>query len=600
MIAAADIAGVRDRARIDELISEHVTLRNAGGGSLKGLCPFHEERSPSFHVTPAKGLYYCFGCGQGGDAIDFLMALEHLTFSEAVEKLAARVGVTLRYEGGSAGRRAEQGRRTALLAVNVAAARWFAEQLATPAGAAARDFLTGRGFAADSWPQFAVGYAPRSGLVAHLRSIGCDERAIVESGVAGRGEGRLYDRFRDRVVWPIHDLSGDVVGFGARRLADDAGPKYLNTPETLVYKKSNVLFGAYEARRDIARTQQVVVVEGYTDVMACHLAGVTTAVATCGTSFGEGHVKLLRRLLLDDGGAAVTFTFDGDAAGRTAALRAYGEDQQFAAMTYVAVARDGKDPCDLRVTEGDEAVRNLVAARIPLFEFVLRTTIADLDLRTAEGRAAGIRATAPVIAGIKDPTLRPEYVRQVAGWLGVDAAEIHRLLPSPGRPGRGSRRPVSPPAGAEGRALQWQALQVLLQVPELVGPWRDSLEVGTFADPDAQSVYSAILAAGDDGLGGPVWMQSVIDNCRDDEERRRVRALVSRPLPADPVSPAFAIGIIAHLLYSAAGRRAEDLRAALGAPDLADDHVRSMAILADLQELEMYRRSLRQHWAPEA
>ncbi len=598
LIAAADIAAVRDRVRIDEIVSEHVALRNAGGGSMKGLCPFHEERSPSFHVTPAKGLYYCFGCGQGGDAIDFLMAVEHVAFAEAVEKLAARTGVTLRYEGGSAGQRSDHGRRTKLLAVNSAAGEFFAARLMAPAGAAARDFLLGRGFDEASWRRFGVGYAPRSGLVAHLRQAGFDDRDVVESGVAGRGEGRTYDRFRDRVVWPIRDLSGDVVGFGARRLGEDAGPKYLNTPETLVYKKSNVLFGAYEARKDIAKQQQAVVVEGYTDVMACHLAGVTTAVATCGTAFGAGHAKMLRRLLLDDGGASVVFTFDGDAAGRKAALRAYEEDQSFAGMTYVAVARDGLDPCDLRLQGGDEAVRALIEARAPLFEFVLRSTIADLDLRTAEGRAAALRGVAPVLAGIKDPTLRPEYARQVAGWLGVDAAAVLRALPSRGRrAATGRDGPVAAAAGG-GRMVEWQALQVVLQVPELVKEWLDSLDADAFADPGAQAIYAAIAAAGTEGLGTPAWLRTVMDHCADDEERRRVRAMIAKPLPADPVGESFAVGVVAHLLYQAAGRRAADLRAALGAPDAAEDAGRAAAVLGDLQELELYRRSLRNYWAP--
>lgn len=604
LIAASDIATVRERVRLDEIVSEHVTLRNAGGGSLKGLCPFHEERSPSFHVTPAKGLYYCFGCGEGGDAIDFLMAMEHVSFAEAVEKLAGRTGVTLHYEGGSPGQRSDHGKRAALLAVNAAAATFFAAELSRPAGQQARQFLAERGFPEESWRDFGVGYAPRTGLVVHLRKAGFDERSIVESGVAGRGEGRTYDRFRDRVVWPIRDLSGDVVGFGARRLGEDGGPKYLNTPETLVYKKSNVLFGAYEARKDIAKQQQVVIVEGYTDVMACHLAGVTTAVATCGTAFGSGHVKVLRRLLLDDGGAKVTFTFDGDAAGRKAALRAYEEDQQFAAMTYVAVARDGLDPCDLRLQAGDSAVQDLVGSRTPLFEFVLRSTISELDLRTAEGRTAAIKGVTPVLAGIKDTTLRPEYARQVAGWLGVDAGELMASLASRGRGGGDagqSRRPQRS-AGTgrgEGGMLEWRALQVLLQVPDLVVDWLDSLDADAFADPRAQAVYAAIAAAGLDGLGGGEWIRRVVDNCADDEQRRQVRAMIASPLPADPVGEEFAVGVVAHLLYEAAARRAGDLRAALGAPEVLGDTPRSMAILSDLQELETYRRSLRNYWAPE-
>lgn len=608
MIAAADINTVRERVRINEVVAEQVTLRNAGGGSMKGLCPFHEERTPSFHVTPAKGLYYCFGCGQGGDAIDFLMTLEHLSFTEAVEKLAARTGVTLRYEGGSAGQKREQGKRKALLAVNAAAAAYFVEQLQTKQAQHARKFLTERGFDREACADFGVGYAPRNGSVAHLRSQGFEQRDIVESGVAGSGEGRTYDRFRDRVVWPIRELSGDIVGFGARRLAEESGPKYLNTPETLVYKKSNVLFGAYQARKDIAKEQQVVVVEGYTDVMACHLAGISTAVATCGTAFGDGHVKVLRRLLLDDGNAQVVFTFDGDEAGRKAALRAYEEDQQFAGGTYVAIARDGLDPCDLRLRDGDEAVRELVVSRSPLFEFVLRDSIEGLNLGTAEGRSGALRAAAPILAGIKDELLRQEYDRQVAGWLGVEPAEVRaaagasrsRAAAPTGRNSSKSAPPPRRPSGSGTGQWEWQALQVLVRAPDLVAEWLDSVDADAFADPRTQSLYAAVAAAGRDDLGSAQWLRVVMEHCEDDEERRLIGAMVAKPLPAaadGSTDQEYAIGIVARLLFEAAGRRAGDLRASLGSQETAEDGARTAAVLADLQELEAYRRNLRGYWA---
>jgi DNA primase len=603
-ISAQDIAEVRDRVRIDEVISEHVTLRSAGAGSLKGLCPFHEERSPSFHVTPSKGLYYCFGCGEGGDAIDFLMAMDHLSFTEAVEKLAGRVGVALRYEGGGPAAGPDIGQRNRLLAVNAAADDYFQAALRGNDAARGREFLQQRGFADDSWGDFGIGYAPRGGLVAHLRKAGFDQRAIVESGVAGSGDDRVYDRFRDRLIWPIRDVSGEVVGFGARRLSDEAGPKYLNTPETPVYHKSQVLYGLYEARKQIAREQRVVVVEGYTDVMACRLAGIPTAVATCGTAFGTGHVKVLRRLLLDDANGQVVFTFDGDEPGRKAALRAYEEDQQFASQTFVAIARDGLDPCDLRLQYGDQAVRDLVESRVPLFEFVLRSALADLDLRTAEGRAVGLRAVSPIIASLKDPTLRPEYARQVGGWLGVDGQQVMaevRRIPRSGGDSR-TRAPARTRAAAPStndRDLEHQALQVILQVPELVTEWLPSVDGSTFTDEQCRGVFAAIQRASSADSQGAAGIRAIVDACADDDERTRVRALTAKPLPADPVTPAYAIGIVSHLLHRAAGRRAADLRAALGEPGVADDAARSTALLSDLMAIEDYRRMLRDYWAKE-
>ncbi|MDZ7578848.1 MAG: DNA primase [Candidatus Nanopelagicales bacterium] len=599
-IRAEDIAEVRDRVRIDEVVSEHVTLRNAGGGSMKGLCPFHEERTPSFHVTASKGLYHCFGCGTGGDVVDFLMAVDHLAFAEAVEKLAGRVGLVLRYEGGSAAGQTGTP-RSRLVAVNAATNRFFQGKLSDRDASVARQLLSDRGFPDEAWGRFGLGYAPRQGLVAHLRSEFSDSE-IVESGVAGRGDRGLYDRFRDRLVWPIRDVSGDVVGFGARRLGDD-GPKYLNTSETPLYKKSQVLYGLFEAKKAIARSQRVVVVEGYTDVMACQLAGVDTAVATCGTAFGSGHVKILRRLLMDDSRAEVVFTFDGDEAGQAAAQKAYAEDQSFAAKMLVAVAAEGLDPCDLRLTHGDEAVRDLIEHRVPLFEFVLRRTLTGLDLGSAEGRAAGLRAVAPVIGGIKDEMLRPEYAREVAGWLGVEPERVLAAVRSSAR-GRDTDRE----AGRDQRSYgshgslsnsvsEWtdarverEALKLLLQFPDLVGDWRVSVTPSCFTSDTPKALLAAIQSADEGGdLTEAQRVRSVLESCADDGERALVRALSTEAVAG--VSERYAVGIMANLLERSVARDVADLRSEL------DDPERTSQVLGDLLRLEQYRRELRRHWA---
>ena len=329
-----DLQLVRSRSPIAEVVGEYLQLRSAGGGSLKGLCPFHEEKTPSFNVTPARGLWYCFSCAEGGDVIAFVRKIDNLDFTESVERLAARAGIELRYEQGGQVPGQEQSRRRRLIAAHRAAADFYAEQLLTPAAGLARDFLSARGFElADAQP-FGVGYAPDDWEVTtrHLRGRGFTEAELLAGGLAGQGRHGLTDKFRGRLIWPIRDLSGDVIAFGARKLAaDDNGPKYLNTPETPIFKKGSVLYGADLAKRDIAQRRQAVIVEGYTDVMACHLAGLTTAVATSGTSFGEGHIAILRRLIMDDGQlwGEVIFTFDGDAAGRRAALRAFGMEEKF-------------------------------------------------------------------------------------------------------------------------------------------------------------------------------------------------------------------------------------------------------------------------------
>ncbi len=361
LIKREDVETVRARARIDEIVGEHVALRPAGVDSLKGLCPFHDERTPSFHVRPQIGRWHCFGCNEGGDVISFVQKLDGLGFTEAVEYLAARTGVQLRYEEGSGPRRGvDAGSRQRLLDAHRVAAQFYAEQLTSPEGAVAREFLAERSFDRGAAEQFGVGFAPTGwdALLRHLRGRGFTEGELTASGLVSQGQRGIYDRFRGRLIWPIRDVTGETIGFGARRLfEDDQGPKYLNTPETALYKKSQVLYGIDLARREIAKHRQIVVVEGYTDVMAAHLSGVTTAVATCGTAFGEDHVRVVRRMLGDTSaragvqlssgaslGGEVIFTFDGDAAGQKAALRAFGEDQRFFAQTFVAIEAQGLDP----------------------------------------------------------------------------------------------------------------------------------------------------------------------------------------------------------------------------------------------------------------
>ena len=428
-ILQADVDEVKSRTNIADIVGERVSLKSAGVGSMKGLCPFHDEKSPSFHVRPQVGYYHCFGCGASGDVYSFLREMDHVSFTEAVERLAGRVGYTLHYEDG--GPAPETSGRSRLYAANTAAAEFFRSQLLSPEAESARAFLGQRGFDAGAAAHFGVGYAPRGwdGMLKALSAQGFTRDELTAAGLVSSGQRGVYDRFRGRVVWPIRDVTGQTIGFGARKLYDDdQGPKYLNTPETPIYKKAQVLYGLDLAKRDISRgdPKRVVVVEGYTDVMACHLAGVTTAIATCGTAFGAEHIKLLRRVMGDDSAAGeVVFTFDGDEAGQKAALRAFTEDDRFNAQTFVAVAPDGLDPCDLRLQRGDQAVRGLMSAKVPMFEFVIDRKIASFDLSTAEGRVGALRAAAPIVAEIRDALLRPEYERILARRLGMDPTDVH-------------------------------------------------------------------------------------------------------------------------------------------------------------------------------
>ena len=529
-IKAEDIATVKERTSIEDVVRDHVTLRPAGPGSLKGLCPFHDEKTPSFTVRPNVGSYHCFGCGEGGDVISFVQKVEHLTFTESIERLAAKLGLELRYEEGGGPREGGMslGKRSRLVEAHRVAQEFYASLLldtGRPEARAGRDFLRERGFDGAAAETFGIGFAPQGGeaLSRHLRERGFTEDEMVTGGLSGRGSRGLYDRFRGRLVWPIRDTTGDTVGFGARRLFDDdrIAAKYLNTSETPIYKKSQVLYGLDAAKKAISTERRAIVVEGYTDVMAAHLSGVEGAVATCGTAFGIEHIKILRRIMRDetDGPQArVIFTFDGDAAGQKAAMKAFGEDQRWAAQSFVAVAPDGMDPCELRIAKGDAAVRALVDDAVPMFEFAVRTTIRRFDLDTAEGRVQAMKSVAPIIGSIRDTSLRPEYTRTVSGWLGIEVEQMAAEVKKAGRVRHDdavdpSQRPagtdeVPEPAPGEAASLpvpdlrdpvvftERQLLQALIQYPgQFTDATVDSLRPEEFVAPAHRAVLDGIRIA---------------------------------------------------------------------------------------------------------
>ena len=643
-IRQSDVDEVKARTNIADIVGEHVSLKSAGVGSLKGLCPFHDERSPSFHVRPQLGYYHCFGCGESGDVYTFLQRMDHVTFAEAVERLAGRIGYELHYEDG--GPATDHGNRARLLAANQAAWEFFVERLSSPEAEPGRRFLGERGFDAEAARHFGVGFAPKSwdALTNHLKGRGFSTEELAAAGLVSQGDRGVYDRFRGRLVWPIRDVTGQTVGFGARRLLDDdQGPKYLNTPETAIYHKAQVLYGLDLAKRDIAKTHRVVLVEGYTDVMACHLAGVTTAIATSGTSFGVDHIKVLRRVLGDDSSdGEVIFTFDGDAAGQQAAMRAFAEEQRFAAQTYVAVAPDGLDPCDLRLARGDAAVRALIETKTPMFEFVLRHTLSRYDLETVEGRVSALRASAPVVAEIRDPALRPGYTRELARMLGMELGEVTRAVrsASPSRNGDrgdrgdrgrstaanggeraapqsgGPRRPVGPlgdpPAGDPGQAdtatrpfsiadlpndpstrLERDALQAMIQHPDAVGEelLRQAVDC-RFGNPNLAVVRDAIasvLASSD----AAVRVDRVVDEVPA-PFAGIVRQLAVAPIPqrSEAELAAYVTAIVSSLVDRELLRQKSELLGRLQRTD-RNDTATYTTIQRALVDLEAERRALR-------
>ncbi|TDZ42347.1 DNA primase [Mycobacteroides franklinii] len=615
-----DIAAIRERTRIEDIVGDYVQLKRAGADSLKGLCPFHDEKSPSFHVRPNHGHFHCFGCGEGGDAYTFIQKVEHISFVEAVERLADRLNYTINYEGGGTATQRDRGTRARLVAANAAAQEFYAAALDSPEAAPARQYLTERNFDGAAAKQYGCGFAPAGWdtLTKHLMRKGFEFKELEAAGLSREGRRGPMDRFHRRLLWPIRASSGETIGFGARKIFDDdtMPGKYVNTPETMLYKKSSVLFGLDLAKRDIAKGHQAVVVEGYTDVMAMHLAGVTTAVASCGTAFGDEHLSMLRRLMMDDSyfRGELIYVFDGDAAGQAAALKAFEGEQNLAGQSFVAVAPDGMDPCDLRLKSGEGALRDLVARRIPLFAFAIRSALAESDLEIAEGRVDALRRCVPMVAKIKDPTLRDEYARQLAGWVGWDdvAQVLARVREEAGKAAKGGsvssdRRPRGAEAAAAPKASmpdpkdptlwpQREALKAALQFPAFAGPVFDSLTADSFTHPGYVAVRTAIEAAGGAAAGivGGEWIDKVRQCASSQNQVTLINALTAEVIQVDSDErlPRYIGSVLAKLQEVWVGRQVAEVKSKLQRMSPVDHADEYHALFGDLVALEAYRRSL--------
>ncbi len=599
-IRDTDVSYVRDHSPIDEVVGDYVQLKGAGGGQKKGLCPFHDEKSPSFHVTPARGYFHCFGCQEGGDVIAFIMKIDHLSFTETIERLASRIGYQLTYEQSSGGSKAPTVQRSRLLEANSQASLFYQEQLQLPTASHARELLIKRGFDKTASQSFEIGYAPDQwdALSKFLLGKGFSAEELLLAGLTKEGTKGAIDRFRNRLIWPIRDISGDLVGFGARKLAsdeEDTGPKYLNTPETSIYKKSQVLYGLDKAKKEIAKKRQVVIVEGYTDVMAAHLAGIPTAVATCGTAFGDEHIRILRRLLMDDDAfrGEVIFTFDGDAAGQKAALRAFGDDQKFVTQTFVAVEPSGLDPSDLRQEMGDAALRDLIARRVPLFEFAIKSSIKQFDLGNADGRVQALNAAAPLIGKIRDASLRPEYARSLAGWLGMEVEVVMAAVKK-----NTSTKAASNDAAVAGEQwrpdpseprliLEREVLKVRLQMPALVRNWPE-LEKNAFSHPAYIKLREFIDTQED-------LMAVNLEATDSDELKSFITELMVEPIRTDgEISDRYVSSITARLNEVALARSIAEVKSSLQRLNPLESESEYNQMFSRLVEMEAKRRAQRE------
>lgn len=627
-IPDSDIEAIRQRAPLDEIVGEYVQLKPAGHDSLKGLSPFKDERTPSFHVRPAHGYYHCFSTGKGGDVFSFLMEMEQLTFPEAVEAVADHIGYHINYQGGSTGaRKVDRGTRQRLLAANKAAHEFFREQLETKDAAPAREMLLKRGFSRELIYDFECGYAPYAWdpMTKHLLRKGFEVQELIDAGLSSMGKRGPLDKFRGRLIWPIKDTAGNVIGFGARKLfEDDRLGKYINTQDTLLYHKSKVLFGIDKAKKNIAEKHQTVVVEGYTDVMAMHAAGVDTAVATCGTAFGGDHMSLIRRLMLDDSffRGELIYTFDGDEAGQKAAMRAFETDAEFGAQSFVAVAPDGMDPCDLRLARGDGALRDLVASRVPVYEFVIESLLKDYSLDSAEGRVQALRRTVPVVATISDKVLQQEYARRLAGWVGWPnpdevLEQVRAEAKKPKKQKRAPKAEVKDPAaagpdssGAQSEILipprpddpvlwpQREALKLALQHPAAAGNYFDGINPDAFTHDAYRQVREAITAAGgcaragaDNPSDASNFLAAVAGEMRDYAGRNFVSELAVEPIHADDLYE-YADSVLSRLQETRVGQQIAQLKSQLQRMRPSDDEEAYNALFSDLVALEQARREL--------
>lgn len=628
-IPDSDIQAIRERAPIDEIVGEYVQLKPAGYDSLKGLSPFKDEKTPSFHVRPQRGYYHCFSTGKGGDVFSFLMEMEQVSFPEAVEAVAQKIGYHINYQGGSTGARDEKpGTRRRLIVANKAAHEFYRQQLETPQAAAGREFLLDRGFSKEIIYEFECGYAPEGWDTAtkHLLRMGFSFEELDAAGISKMGKRGPIDRFHRRLLWPIKDLSGNVIGFGARKLYDDDKlGKYMNTPETMLYHKSKVLFGLDLAKRNIAEQHQAVVVEGYTDVMAMYAAGVKTAVASCGTAFGADHLQVLRRLMLDDSyfHGELIYTFDGDEAGQKAAMRAFEGEQKFTGQSFVSVAPDGMDPCDLRLARGDAAVRDLVADRIPMFEFVIRSVISDFSIDSAEGRLQALRRAVPVVAQIRDAPLQREYARRLAGWVGwPDPEEVLRQVRQEARKPKKEQRPrfasleqtSSVPAQSNAPVMhipgprephlwpQREALKLALQYPQIAGSYFDGITDDAYSNEAYRTIRRAISTLGGVTAGaeqpGVEWLAAVAGEMPDLMARNFVSELAVEPIKLgetgnpDTDLEAYADSVLSRLQEARVGDQVAQLKAQLGRMRPSDDEESYNSLFADLVALEQARREL--------
>jgi DNA primase len=555
-IRQEDVEAVKERTDLAQLVGQYLTLKKTGHDSLTGLCPFHQEKTGSFSVSPSKQVFYCFGCGKGGDAITFLRELEHLSYVEAIERLAGAAGVSLHYEGDSPADRRAAERRKALYRANEQAADLFTTMLLEGREATdARAYVTERGITPEAIKEFQIGYAPSYADFLLRRLGGASDlsaEVLLEAGLATRSDdGAVRDRFRGRITFPINDLQGRFIGFGARVLPSDARAgeqaKYLNTAETPIYRKHEVLYNMHRARQAVAKAGDVFVVEGYTDVIGLAQAGIRNVVATCGTALGEKHFEQLSRFA-----QRAILSFDSDEAGARAAERAFGFQEKFPITAVVLIMPEGLDPADFVAKHGADAVRVAAASARPLVEYMIRRTVERQDLSTIEGQSAAVAATLPVLERLGDPVRRSEYSGLLADLAGVSHASVVQSL-NKHLGGKPTEVAATMKRGTARERVEREVLRLIAR-GALDPATSASVHEDVFSAARQRALFTALRAAS--------WDASAVAGGPDPKLAAQVAALTVEPLEGDP-TPEYAEAVVERLRGMVLKARSDEIRARL-------------------------------------
>lgn len=588
-IKETSVQAVLAAANIVDVVSGYTSLRKRGT-TYVGLCPFHQEKTPSFTVSADRGLYYCFGCGEGGDVVTFLEHMENLSFAEAIEQLADRFGVALEYEEGATRDVSRRDREARLLLLLEKAAVFYERFLwETEKGRVAREYLQKRGLGEEICRTFRVGFSPDEwrGLSGRAAKQGFTDRELEEAGLVVRQGGRAYDRFRGRLMFPLVDHRGRVLGFGGRTLADET-PKYINSPEGPVYRKGQLLYGLYQARKAIAQADEVVVVEGYTDVLALAQAGMQNVVASMGTALTEAQIDLMMRFTRN-----VTFMFDADRAGAEAVLRSGRLARAQSLRPMVMVLPGGRDPADVAVEGGAEALAQVKAGKISLLRFELTQVLESGDTSTSEGRVRLFDQVRRIMAQVESPKEREEEIPLVADWLRLSSESVALLLKG-GRTRTALRRAAGnltgPPSLAQrlltsGTTIEREFLVAAACNPVQACEVLEALTPEHFTDPGNREVFmglrEALLRARSSG-GEKEAMEELSSRARGSSQAGAL--FVRLVMEADQGRYSAAVLEELHLRLQEQYLRREisTLRASLGA---AGDGVRLQKRLVDLERL---------------